>query len=162
MHSLYKALPLLVLFLLAGCGNTPETPPSEPTPEPITFRLVGQGQQALLGATELLIHDAETWRLYADSLRPVQPFDSVDFTEEMILLAAVPEPEAGHSVVFETVVQTPDSLVARYVVSEPADDCPTTPVATVPFQVIRLPRTEGPVRFEHETEPYRCTTNRDF
>ncbi len=123
----------------------------------MAFTRLGQGQHASLrDTTEQVIRDATAWAALADSLRPVMPFDSVDFSNQVLLLAAVPVPSGGYNLGFEEVNRVGDEIVASYVLMQPGEDCATTMALATPFQVIRLPRPDLPIRFERTTEAYSC------
>jgi hypothetical protein len=153
---------LLALFAFA-CSDAPE-PAAEPAPPPDTlaFALLGQGQFARLDTTERVVRDAAAWQALRDSLRPAVPFDSVDFTEEMLLLVAVPAPGGGYTIEFQRIEQAEEGWQARYILAEPGADCLTAQAQAVPFQVVRLPRTDTPIHFDRRHELYRCTTMRSF
>ena len=151
------ALPfLIVLTLLAGCRPDEETTEVTLT-EAFAFEVIGRGLRAALDTTEIAIRDATTWAAYQDSLRPLQPFDSVDFAQEMVLLAAVPVPSGGYSVEFETVERINDSLHVFYHLSTPDADCITPMGEAVVFQAVRVANAQAPLRFTRAREPYRCT-----
>lgn len=153
--SVVLLVPLVVL-LLAGC-QPEETPPTVTLTEAFAFEPLGRGNQARLDTAEVVLREAATWAAYQDSLRPLQPFETVDFSQEMVLLAAVPVPTGGYSVLFETVEKIADSLAVTYVLSVPGNDCITTMGASVVFQAVRVARSDAPVHFIREAEPYRCT-----
>lgn len=148
-------------LLLAACGGGGGAPaPPEDTSEPLYFEPIGMGPQARLAdstAVERVIRDAETWAAYTDSLRPVAPFKEVDFTQAMVLLAAVPQTTSGYSIAFASVEQTDSVVVATYTLNEPDTDCLMAATPTVPFGAVLVRRAEGPVRFVRQRESYRCT-----
>ena len=160
----YAALTLFSLLLslpfISGCGED-EAPPPEPVEEegePLAFETVGQGFRASLQDTvETVIRDPERWAQLSGQFRPGQPFDSVDFDQVMVLLAALPVPAGGYDLRFETVERTDTAVVAQYLFAEPGDDCMAGMGQSVPFQAVAVPRVEGPVRFVRRTGTYRCT-----
>ena len=157
---------LLGALLLAatGClGDTAERETEVTLSEAFAFELVGRGQRTALDtteATEVAIRTAEAWTAYQDSLTPLQPFNPVDFSQEMVLLAAVPVPAGGYGVEVETVEKQNDSLLVHYRLSTPGYDCMTALGRAIPFQAVRVGRTDAPVRFVQEQETYRCTEDR--
>lgn len=153
----------LLTLLAAACSDAPEPAAEPPTlPDTLAFSLLGQGQYARLDTTERVVRDAATWQALRDSLRPAVPFDSVDFAGEMLLLVAVPAPGGGYTIEFQRVEEDSAGWQARYVLAEPGADCLTAQAQAVPFQVVRLPRTDAPIHFERVHERYRCTTMRSF
>lgn len=162
LHLLFLSV---LLVLLPGCLEQPLERETEVTlAEALAFEPIGRGQRAALDtlrATEVAIRSAEDWVVYQDSLRPLQPFESVDFGQEMVLLAAVPVPSGGYSIAFETVEKESDSLLVHYILSTPAYDCLTASSPTITFQAVRVARVDTPIRFEQEQEAYRCTEDRN-
>lgn len=150
------AVLLVILPILPGC-QPEEEPPTVTLAEAFAFEPLGRGNRARLDTAEVVIREAATWAAYQDSLRPLQPFGTVNFAQEMVLLAAVPVPSGGYSVLFETVEKIEDGLTATYVLSVPGPDCRATMGTAVVFQAVRVARFEGAVRFVREADPYRCT-----
>lgn len=152
------AIVLLALILFLGCGT------GEPAEEvsfdmaSLYFEPIGYGRQATLSDTlEIAIRSHEVWEAYRDSLRPVAPFDSVDFTQVVVLLAALPQTTSGYSIEFTSVDVVDSLVVAEYVVGVAGEDCLTTYATTVPFQAVLARRTDLPVEFRRSEEEYRCT-----
>ncbi len=157
-----KILPSLMAAVLVcsiqGCSGTSAEEETEGRSEVLYFEPIGYGQSGTLtDTTEIVLRTEEEWKVYRDSLRPVAPFLPVDFSQGVILLAALPQTTSGHGIDFVTVEERDSVTVAEYVVNMPAEDCLTASAETVPFQAIMVRRTDLPVRFTHETEEYRCT-----
>lgn len=157
---LLTALAALLTSGLLGCA-APEPPPPPPPVEVLDFTVVGQGQYADLDtlalATEQVVREQAVWDSLAAALRPSQPFRTVTLDGDVLLLAAVPARGTGYSVGFEDVAQVGDEVVARYVVTTPGEDCPSSPLFVMPFQVIRIAQPDAPIRFDAVREPYPCT-----
>jgi hypothetical protein len=164
MRPLHRLSPLfgsLVLTaLLAGCLGTPQEDTEVSIAQALAFEPIGRGQQGRLDTTERAIRDAATWAVYQDSLRPLRPFQEVNFDQEMVLLAAVPVSTGGYSVRFEIIERTDDGVTIRYLLSIPADDCRTTMGQGVVFEAVRLAHIDAPLHFIRDEEPYRCTDPR--
>lgn len=125
---------------------------------PLYFEPIGQGLRANLSdTTELVVRDRASWLPISDSLRPSAPFDSVDFDQSVVLIAALPQTTSGYTLEFTSVEERDSVVVAEYLVSAPSDDCLTGHAEVVPFQVIQARRTELPVEFVRSVEEYRCT-----
>lgn len=146
------------LLLLGGCGRTSEEAAYEPEPEAFYFEPLGRGQHAAFtDTTEVVIRDAETWARYQNELRPVQPFEAVDFTQAMVFLAAVPSPAGGYLVEFEAVEEAGDTITASYLLTAPGRDCLAVSAPAVPYEAILTRRDEAPVRFQRHTATYPCS-----
>ncbi len=153
------AIPLLLTagLVFGGCNAPPEAV-EEPLPEPVLFSAIGYGQYGTLRDTlEIVIRDPETWAAWQDSLRPVAPFLPVDFSQAVVLLAALPQTTSGYAVSFLSLDRLDTVLVAEYLVEIPSDDCLTAAAETVPFQAVLTPATDLPIRFKRLEEEYRCT-----
>lgn len=149
----------LLLTMIPGCGGVEAE--TEPQSEVLYFEPIGYGQSgSLRDTTEILIRTTDDWDVYRDSLNPIAPFKSVDFSQGVILLAALPQTTSGHIIEFITVEERDSVTIAEYVVNLPAEDCLTATAEAVPFQAVMVRRTDLPVRFVRETEEYRCTFGR--
>lgn len=160
MPSLPGTLTLVALLFIAGCSGTdaPREPESESTV--LYFEPIGYGDRASLqDTTEIVIRDEQTWRAFADSLNPLAPFDSVDFSQALVLLAALPQTASGYSVEFVSIEENDSTAAAEYIVEIPGSDCLTGMADVVPFQAVLVRRTDKPFHFLRTTKEYRCTTD---
>lgn len=145
-------------LMLAGCESEQTDEQGGVFEESLYFEPIGYGRRALLTDTvEIAIRSSELWDLYRDSLDSVAPFDSVDFTQAIVLLAALPQTTSGYLIEFVSVDVIDTLVVAEYVVEAPSDDCLTATALTVPFQAVLVRRTDFPVEFRRIDEEYRCT-----
>ena len=152
-----RRVAVLSAFLLMGCGNSREEHEPE-TITPLYFEPLGYGQNASLADTTIIaIRDETTWNAYLDSLSPIAPFDSVDFDQTIVLLAALPQTTSGFIIEFVSVEERDSVAVAEYLVNAPGSDCLTGHTDSVPFQAVLVRRTNLPVRFQAHSEEYRCT-----
>lgn len=159
-RSLTTLIAAVLVLSLSSCGADSEFEP-EPESHVLYFEPIGYGQSGTLSdTTEILIRTEEEWAIYRDSLNPIAPFKPVDFTQSVVLLAALPQTTSGQIVDFVTVEERDSVAVAEYIVNIPAEDCLTATAESVPFQAVMVRRTDLPVRFVHETEEFRCTFGR--
>jgi hypothetical protein len=152
--------PVLLGFLLvqAGCQRTDDAGlPDESAPEALYFEAIGAGQAGLLrDTTEVALRTPEEWDAIKDSLRTVEPIREVDFSQTMLLVAALPQNSGGYRVQFESVEKTGDEILASYVVYAPGPDCMTIMALTLPFQVVAARQAEGRVTFRRRVELESC------
>jgi len=126
----------------------------------IPFGSVGRGMQASIDTTiAITITDPSMWSAYRDSLQSLQAFRSVDFQLETLLLAAVKVNSGGYDLRFELVESLRDTLVATYRLYIPGSDCRPSYASGIPFEVIRVPRTQHTVRFVEIIEALNCTSS---
>ena len=151
---------IALVLVLAACGQRSGPEPEVTFTEAVAFAPLGRGAQALVGTPERAILDARTWGAYADSLRPLFPFDSVSFEREMVLVAALQVPHGGHDLRFELVEKIGDTLLATYRVYVPGQDCRTTMGPGAVFHAIRLGRTTSRIEFALTSETIDCTPPR--
>lgn len=140
--------------LMAGCGE------EGPTPEPIFFESLGTGQSATFDAdtTEAVVRTEEEWAEIRDEMRPPQPFRSVDFAEDMVVVLARQARTGGYSVDVRRVYRLGEEVVVEYVLGVPEDDCITTRGETTPFRAVAFDRVDdAEVRFESRRQTYRCS-----
>jgi len=152
---------ILILLGLAAC--TPMEDPQyteEDLAALISFASVGRGLQASLDTTTTqIITDPSTWIAYRDSLQPLQPFTTVNFELETLLLAAVRVNSGGYDLRFELVESLRDTLVVTYRLFTPGADCRPSFASGIPFEVIRIPQSQNEVRFVQITEALDCTSS---
>jgi len=160
MRILYPYFAILSVCILPGCVDDDHID-TEYESEVLYFEQIGYGQRgSLTDSTEIALRSPQEWAIYRDSLSPTAPFDSVDFEQGIVLLVALPQESSGHSINFVNIEAHDTFSVAEYVVSAPAEDCLAAFAETVPFTAVMVRRTDNPVRFERETEEYRCTFGR--
>lgn len=156
-HALRIGLVVLA-GLFAACMGDGVDGDADVEGVPLYFEPIGQGHRANLSDTvEAVIRDRDEWQPLRDSLRPIASFDSVDFEQAVVLVAALPQTTSGYTVEFTSVDQRDTVVVAEYLVSAPSDDCLTAHADVVPFQAILVRRTDQPVEFVRSIEEYRCT-----
>ena len=142
----------------AGCGPEPQMDNDIVETEAVYFEPIGRGSSAAFDTvTEKVIYDGDSWKDYQQYMETVLPFPDVDFSQLMVIFAAVPAERSGVTVQFESVEIAGDEVVASYVLGVPGPDCRVMDVPSTPFQVILLRRIDAPVRFERRSEAQPCT-----
>lgn len=125
--------------------------------ENLPFETVGIGQRIdISDTTELLIRSEPEWTLLAATMTPYAEFTAVDFDQVMLAVVAVPVESGGWAVDVESVEQIDDMIEISYVISEPGIDCITPPALATPFQVIKMRKLDGDVRFTARDERFSC------
>jgi len=143
-----------LVWLLAGCVE------EGPQPEPIPFESLGTGQSATFDAdtTEVVVRSEEEWEAIRGEMRPPQPFRSVSFDDDMVVVLARKARTGGYSVDVRRVYRLGDEVVVQYVLGVPEDDCIITQGETTPFRAVAFDRVDdAEVRFESRRQTYRCS-----
>lgn len=147
----------LVLVVLAGACRIPD---GEVVSEGdyLVFDPMGRGQTGMIAEPiERVFRDEDSWTSFRDSLTTFVPLPDVDFEQTMVVVLALPQETGGFGVETASVELRAGEVVVEYVVTEPASDCIPVVGASLPFEVIRVRRSDLPVRFDQAVEPYRCT-----
>lgn len=143
-------------MLMIGCQEEPMVEQTRFS-EVIPFETIGIGQRGDFSEpTERMVYEEASWTALSASLRPLADFETVDFSQVMLAVIAIPVKSGGYTIEVESAELLDSVLTISYVMSEPGFDCITPPALAVPFQVIELRKTEAPVRFERRTERFRC------
>jgi hypothetical protein len=93
--------------------------------------------------------DESSWRsFWVDHAGSRTSSPSVDFTQEMVIVAAVGiRSEAGVSVEVRRVLQVDEGTLTEVLERVPGDFCSPAAQSHVPFHIVVAPRTPSPIRF---------------
>ena len=167
-----RRLPPLATLLLAACTNGAPRGDAEPDAarrdttssvagiQPMR-QLLQEYNSGVTDSTRLIITDADSWantwaQVYAQS-GPVRPVPEVDFSREIVVLAALgTRATGGYTIRIDSARTTIGALeifVRRIV---PGPTCGTTAALTEPVAAVALPRTSLPPRFVESEEAADC------
>lgn len=149
-----KTLLVAGLFLV-GCAPTAED--IVETSEVLVFERLGMGHSGTVRDTVQAVARTEAeWAALQQSVRPMEPFRKVDFTQYMVALVAVPTESGGYIVEVESVEEDEGVITVSYVLNTPKSDCVTLVAEAMPFQAVVVRRAEGDVHFSRRIERYSC------
>ena len=152
---------LAAVLVLSGCSSpsSPSTPLSLTRfrPEPTSFLAISGYDQPLT----LAIHDRDTWvRTWNDinsRISPVPALPEVDFTKEMVLVAAIgSRPSSGFEVVFTGAAEAGEVVTIDVESRSPGPTCIMLPVVTAPVDLARIPRRNGAIVFRSTPKVVNC------
>ena len=153
------------ILAVVACGSSPSAPDQSAEPLPVTrLRTEPFSFTYASGLTEpqrLLIRDQASWQQAwaaiwtRHSSQPAMP--DVDFTREMIVLAALGErPTGGYGIFIDSAAAGSGRVTLRIRSVSPANGCGVTTALTQPVDIARLPRREGPAVFTDVQETQNC------
>lgn len=151
-----------VLALLSACSHG--VPIIAPQPK-VTLEPLGDSAQvyydngmAFADSARIVVRDSATWRAIwqrATSPQPSPPpMPVIDFSRDMIVVAAAGRMKPGDLIHVDSigVHGSLTVLVVRTMVA-----CQPFPTDAFPFEIVRVPRRDGPVQFiEHRTRAASC------
>jgi hypothetical protein len=123
-------------------------------PEPIYY-------SGLSDPVRLVITDsgtlAQVWnRIFATTTEP-PAVPSVDFSHERVLVAALgARSSGGYRIEFNRAALEGGEVVAEVLATSPGSRCATSQALTQPVDVVKVPLSDAPVRFEESTATSDC------
>ena len=156
MPDLARSLSPCLLVLLAACspsgtdgGDQMLLGPRVGTviPEPV-FR----DYYTALQAQQTVVGDADAWRVLWDGVTwgesPKPPLPPVDFTRDLVLVAAMGgRGTGGYAVTIDSIYRHERGTVAYVTESEPGPHCYTTQALTAPAVGVAVPKEVAPIQF---------------
>jgi hypothetical protein len=155
----------LLLLLSSACGSSPITPTENPVPLTVTRLTIDPAPLALYSGlrnqAQLVIRDAATWQAQWTEIWDVQsaapPIPVVDFTREMVILAAMGEQRTGgYSIAITAADETSSGVTVRISTILPGAGCGVTQALTQPVDAVKVPRRETGVSFAERRETVEC------
>lgn len=147
------------LFMVVGaCGGGPEAPVDTVRPAPATAVLFQTDRLVIGDSTRIVLRDAEEWNevwSQATSREPSAQLERpVNFTSEMVLVAAAGRMDTGAQIRFDSVGVRGGRYVANVVTTV---DCGAFTSDVYPLMMVRVARSELPVRWvERREQTSRC------
>ncbi len=126
--------------------------------ETLYYEVLARGQtSSLADTTEVVIRSGAEWEEYRNKLDTPSPIRPVDFSQEMVVLIAIPAATGGYEIDLASIDRYDNGeILVSYVVEEPTRDCLNPDVRSTPFVAAIVRPAPGAVRFEHTTEQSRC------
>jgi hypothetical protein len=158
-----------VLALVVGCACratlASAQPPLSRDPSPVA-RLSSSGASfsvfsGFTDSARFVVRDSDTWRETWQTIHrpfiPPPPVPPIDFSREMVVVAALgTRPSEGYEVVFENVREDTSGIEVAVRVSEPDRGCPVAAAMTQPVDLARIPTSARPVRFRQRNVVVPC------
>ena len=151
---------LALVLLAAGCS-------SPTSPESLTLVRLGSAAAPLTSysglreSQRLVIRDQATWQQTWSAIwsntAPQPALPTIDFTREMVILAALGErPTGGYSIFVDSASETAAgvTIAVRSLASD--SGCPVTLALTQPVDIARMTRRDGHVEFAETFAIQRC------
>ncbi len=148
---------------ITACGQ-PEAP-TKATPLPLA-RLATESRAFMIfsgypEATTRVVRDRDAWQSAWNeihrNLMPVPPLPDVDFSAEMIVLAAMgTRPSSGYDIVLTGASETNAVVTVEAEARSPGPKCVTLTVLTSPLDVARIPKRPASVVFHTTSITVLC------
>lgn len=165
MISHVRVVVILVLAVTTGCGGTDITePPGTSVPlirlrsDPFSFTY----NSGMDDTEQIVVRDPLMWRAVWNQIYlrqfPVPPLPSVDFSQEMLVVAALGNRSTGgYSILLDSASETTSHGISVFVESTaPGQGCVVTEAFTQPVDIARLPLRNGPVSFVERDRVLNC------
>jgi hypothetical protein len=156
---------ILGLVVLAACSGVVDAPLETGAPIPVTrFRDAPYAYAFLSGFNQpqrLVIRDDQAWAAAWTSLwvgtSPVPSRPQIDFTKDMIVLAALgSRSTGGYSITVDSARSMESGALVFIGTLSPGARCITTQAFTQPVDIARLPRIDGTVQFQDRAAVTDC------
>ena len=155
---------IAVVCCTIACSGTATEPPAGTR---LAITRLSTGPYSLtfysaIGESErLVIRDNATWQsVWTSMWRNVSPtpaLPNVDFTREMLIVAALgSRSTGGYSIVVDSAVMTSGELTVWVGTSSPGPRCLTTQAFTAPVDIARIQRIDAPVAFVDVPTVVQC------
>jgi hypothetical protein len=151
--ALYAAV---AIASLAACTNSDFLLPPEGEVIPIT-RLRAEPYpfthySGLTDSTRIVVRDANTWATTWSAIwrnsSPEPALPSIDFGEEMLIVAALgTRSSGGYSILVDGAYQRADHIEVVIRKVSPGKRCLVPTAITEPVDIVRLPRSSQPVQY---------------
>ena len=163
-----SALVIALMLPLESCASqgTPTTPGGVPSGAvAVEFEPVAEVSRARMEGpqepTRSVVRDEQSWLAFWGSLTgavsPAPEPPSIDFTGDMVLVAAIGRrTTGGHTVSVEGVYSSDDVLFVDVLERSPGLGCFSTQVMTAPVAAVRMRVHDGSVRFLVREESGPC------
>lgn len=166
MTSLASAVVIGAVATLCACSSLELDPIPSGPPVPMT-RLRAEPYSytfysGLTSVERLVIRDAATWQAVWNRIHsnrtPVPALPEVDFSREMMVVAAMGERSTGgYGILLQRANEDPaGGIVVSVLSTSPGRSCVVTLAFTAPVDIARLPLSAGPVRFYERSETMVC------
>jgi hypothetical protein len=97
------------------------------------------------------------WTRYQSNMSPAQPAPSIDFTGQMVIVAAMGgRPTGGFTIEIEYVVHNGDGYDVGVVETSPGSSCVVTQAVTSPITAVVVPVVDGEVHFFEKKKVREC------
>jgi len=158
------AFALIVLLPGGACAQQQPTAPGMAVPLPITRVPLLQDAGTFSGYEQpitLVVRDREAWQSTWNQIyrgrNPVPPLPAVDFSMDMIVVAALgAKPTSGYAVEFTSAYVSNGSVTVEATSVSPGPQCVTLQVITYPVDIARVPRRDGAVQFHFTPSVRSC------
>ena len=165
MNSFVRVVGVSVVAVSLGCAGSDVTQPvgtSIPLvrlrAEPYSFTFVSGFDKP----TRLVVRDVLTWQTVWSQIylreSPVPPLPAIDFSREMVVVAALgSHSTGGYSILLDSASEAAaDGVAVTVNSSSPGSNCIVTDAFTQPLDVARLPLRHGPVSFVEQSHVSNC------
>jgi hypothetical protein len=149
------------LLTAASCdGSAPATPASSEAPAMILETLVQQSNPGQAGDTvREVVRDQAAWTAMWAKLREGSGLSetppAVDFTQDMVIVAAMPIQSCVSKVTVRSAVESGGELVIGILEAPPAPNCVCF-TSERPIHAVRVHKVDAPARFEVEQGQTAC------
>lgn len=142
----------LALLLSACAGTGGERPEVLPQKD-----LARGAYSALRFERTQVIRDTATLAQFWERARVRDPLPAVDFSQRMVIIAALGERRTGgYRIDIEKVLATDTGVRVQIQASTPGEACMVTQALTQPFHIVSVPAHSGPVAFDIEHTTVEC------
>jgi PrcB C-terminal len=157
-----------IACFLAALGTGGCTHPSAPSTKTalalVRFRTEAQSFLTFSGYEQpqtVVVRDRDTWvRVWNEIYRrlsPTPPLVEVDFSKEMVILAALgTQPSSGFEVLFTSASESDGVVTVEVEARTPGPRCVTLTVLTSPLDLARVPTRSGTVLFHTTPTVINC------
>ncbi|MDQ6871822.1 MAG: protease complex subunit PrcB family protein [Gemmatimonadota bacterium] len=164
MNTFVRVVAIAVTALGAACAGSATQPVGAPVPmvrlrtEPYSFTF----NSGFDKPTRLVVRDAVTWQAVWRQIylreSPVPSLPAIDFSQEMIVVAALgSHSTGGYSILLTGASEAAsDGIVVSVNSVSPGSNCGVTEAFTQPVDVARLPLRIGPVSFVEQSHVSNC------
>jgi hypothetical protein len=161
-----KGRRVLLLLLACACHGTLAAGQPGLSRDPSLTRLGDSNASftvfsGFTDSARIVVRDTASWRQTWQTIHrpfiPSPPVPDVDFSRQMVLVAAMGErPSEGYEIVFEGVREDTAGIEVDVRVSEPARGCPVAAAMTQPVDLARIVASARAVRFRQRNVVVPC------
>ena len=166
MKNYLEVASVMLTLCLAACAAPEQStlPPGPTLPvvrlrsEPYSFEY----NSGLSAPARLVVRDAGAWQslwtqIY-DGRSTVPPLPAVDFSRDMIVVAALgTRSSGGYSIMIDGASGAGANITIAVRAISPGRTCGVTAALTQPVDIARLPRRDGKVSFVERAEVKECS-----